>query len=29
VDIAEEADPVLILASTVIIDMACHPDGRR
>jgi uncharacterized protein YxjI len=29
VDIREGEDPVLILASTVVIDMACHPDGRR
>lgn len=29
VDIAEGADPVLVLASTVVIDMACHPDDRR
>jgi len=29
VDIAEGEDAVLILASTVVIDMACHPDGRR
>jgi uncharacterized protein YxjI len=29
VDIAEGEDAVLILASTVVIDMACHPDGSR
>lgn len=29
VDIVEGEDAVLILASTVIIDMACHPDDRR
>ena len=29
VDIAPGQDDVLILASTVVIDMACHPDGRR
>lgn len=29
VDINEGEDAVLILASTVIIDMACHPDGQR
>jgi uncharacterized protein YxjI len=23
------ADDVLILASTVVIDAACHPDGKR
>ncbi|HJZ85368.1 MAG TPA: LURP-one-related family protein [Polyangia bacterium] len=26
VDIAEGEDPVLILASTVVIDLCCHPD---
>lgn len=29
VDVAEGEDAVLILASTIVIDMACHPDGRR
>jgi uncharacterized protein YxjI len=29
VDIAEGEDDVLILASTVVIDMACHGDNRR
>jgi uncharacterized protein YxjI len=29
VDIAEGEDDVLILASTVVIDMACHPDQKR
>ncbi len=29
VDIAEGEDPVLILASTVVIDMACHPSGKH
>jgi uncharacterized protein YxjI len=29
VDIDADQDPVLILASTVVIDMACHPTGRR
>ncbi|MFI5236146.1 MAG: LURP-one-related/scramblase family protein [Gemmatimonadales bacterium] len=29
VDINEGEDPVLLLASTVVIDMACHPDGSR
>ena len=29
VDILEGEDAVLILASTVVIDMACHPDGHR
>jgi len=29
VDIADGEDDILILASTVVIDMACHGDGRR
>lgn len=29
VDIRDDEDPVLILASTVVIDMACHPDDQR
>jgi uncharacterized protein YxjI len=29
VDIDPGQDDVLILASTVVIDMACHPTGRR
>ena len=29
VDIAAGEDPVLILASTVVIDMACHGDNKR
>ena len=29
VDIADGEDTVLILASTVVIDMACHPTGKR
>lgn len=29
VDIAEGEDDVLILASTVVIDMACHGDKQR
>src|ERR1051325_9856897 len=30
VDIAEGEDPVLILASAVVVDQACHPDdGKR
>jgi len=29
VDVADGEDDVLILASTVVIDMACHPDNRR
>ncbi|MGH7688165.1 MAG: LURP-one-related/scramblase family protein [Gemmatimonadaceae bacterium] len=29
VNIADGEDEVLVLASTVVIDMACHPDDRR
>lgn len=29
VEVMEGEDPVLLLASTVVIDMACHPDGKR
>jgi uncharacterized protein YxjI len=29
VGIVDGEDAVLILASTVVIDMACHPDSRR
>lgn len=30
VEIADDEDPVLILASAVVIDQACHPDdGKR
>jgi len=29
VDVSDGQDPVLILASTVVIDMACHPDDQR
>jgi uncharacterized protein YxjI len=29
VDVNHDQDPVLILASTVVIDMACHPSGKR
>jgi uncharacterized protein YxjI len=29
VDVAEGEDPILILASTVVIDMACHEDSKR
>jgi hypothetical protein len=29
VDIAEGEDDVLILAATVVIDMACHGDRQR
>jgi uncharacterized protein YxjI len=27
VDVADGEDPVLILASAVVVDEACHPDG--
>jgi uncharacterized protein YxjI len=29
VEIAAGEDDVLLLASTVVIDMACHPDQRK
>jgi hypothetical protein len=29
VDIADGADDILILASTVVIDMVCHADRQR
>ena len=29
VDIVEGEDDILILASTVVIDMACHGDQQR
>lgn len=30
IDIADDEDPVLILASAVVVDQACHPDdGER
>jgi uncharacterized protein YxjI len=29
VDISQGEDDVLILASTVVIDMVCHADGKR
>lgn len=29
VDIADGEDDVLLLASTVVVDMACHGDGKR
>jgi len=29
VDVADSEDPVLILASAVVVDMACHPDKKR
>ncbi len=29
IEVAEGEDDVLILASAVVVDMSCHPDGRR
>ncbi|MDQ2889704.1 MAG: LURP-one-related family protein [Gemmatimonadota bacterium] len=29
VDVEAGEDPVLVLACTVVVDEACHPDGRR
>jgi len=29
VDITDGEDDVLLLASTVVIDMACHPDSKK
>jgi len=29
VDVSDNEDPVLILASAVVVDMACHPDRER
>jgi uncharacterized protein YxjI len=29
VDVAAGEDAVLVLASTVVIDMICHPDGKK
>ena len=29
VDVSDNEDPVLILASAVVVDMACHPDKKR
>ncbi len=29
VDIAQGEDDLLILASTIVVDMACHPDEKR
>jgi len=29
IDVAEGEDPVLILASAVVVDMVCHDDKRR
>ena len=29
IDVAEGEDPVLVLASAVVVDQACHPDKKR
>lgn len=29
IDVAAGEDPVLVLASAVVVDMACHPDEKR
>jgi hypothetical protein len=29
VEIGDREDDILLLASTVVIDMACHPDHKR
>jgi uncharacterized protein YxjI len=29
VDVVDGEDPVLILASAVVVDMACHPDKKQ
>ena len=29
IEIADGEDPVLILASAVVVDMVCHDDGKR
>lgn len=29
IDVADDEDPVLVLASAVVIDMACHADRER
>jgi uncharacterized protein YxjI len=29
IDVAEGEDPVLVLASAVVVDMACHADRKR
>jgi len=29
VDVADDEDPVLVLASAVVVDMACHADKQR
>ena len=29
IEVADGEDPVLILASAVVVDMVCHSDNRR
>jgi len=29
IEVAEGEDPVLVLASAVVVDMVCHDDGKR
>jgi uncharacterized protein YxjI len=29
IDVADDEDPVLVLASAVVVDMACHADKNR
>jgi uncharacterized protein YxjI len=29
IDVADDEDPVLVLASAVVVDMACHADKKR
>jgi uncharacterized protein YxjI len=29
IDVADDEDPVLVLASAVVVDMACHSDKKR
>jgi uncharacterized protein YxjI len=29
IDVAADEDPVLVLASAVVVDMACHSDKKR
>ena len=29
IDIVDDEDPITLLASCVVIDLCCHPDGKR
>jgi uncharacterized protein YxjI len=29
IDVAEGEDPVLVLASAIVVDQACHPDKKH